>query len=734
MVDEQKPTSEVDDWLDDAEESDDFSGELDQGDIDDLLGSGLDEQKDNTGDSEDSDAIEELDQDNIDALLGGSLDETPGEGTEDDDSAELDQANIDALLGGAGEDTETETASDESLDQDSDELDQANIDALLGGDDSSLEEAGSEESEDEDDQTNIDALLESAETDAPDEMTVAAEKELDEKDGAELDQTKIDAVPGSDEEDEKTVQQTETEEEAGEEDADLDIFLGGGAGDDATETDGLEIEQDEIDRLFAGLDDDDEDDLFPAEEIDFAEIIESGTEDDFMDLGADETVEGQAEDKSADEKTTAAGGQVEDQVEGEEEEHIVAQSGLPFIPESLSKTTVAAMGATLILVLGFCLYFFMPSGEDQPAIIPSTVTPEVAEQKVDTGQPVKQAAVSTNFIPVVGDMVYTMPHTGGEVPIILSGEDKDDTVLTYSVISQPQHGRLSGNAPVFTYLPDKTFPGEDRFEYSVSDGKDTSGIATILIRGPNLVQQALASPEEAKEPKVLLPEMSLVAAKDVTISTKSTSPVIIDFGKIWQDANKRPLHSKTYLDIDTSGLKGKLVPLVFGKYRYTPDPFYGGTEYIGYRFKKGGISSGDHLITLDVTLGSPPPEIRLAKLEDGYLVGQTVPLDATSSRDETRKSLEFEWNQVGGVPVQLVMMNEEGSMVSFVMPSFFYTEADAGPSFMLTARDETGKTDTLHVKVSVVSRRQAALWRGENGLIADDPPMSGRMLPWPYAD
>ncbi|MCK5195846.1 MAG: hypothetical protein KAQ71_18680, partial [Desulfobulbaceae bacterium] len=385
------------------------------------------------------------------------------------------------------------------------------------------------------------------------------------------------------------------------------------------------------------------------EEIDFAEIVESGTEDDFMDLGTDEKVEGQAEgqaeDKSADEKTTAA----EDQVEGEEEEHIVAQSGLPFIPESLNKTTVAAMGATLIVVLGFCLYFFMPSGEEQPAVIPSMVTHEVAEQKLDTGQPVKQAAVSINFIPVVSDMVYTMPQTGGEVPITLSGEDKDDNVLTFSVISQPQHGRLSGNAPAFTYLPDKTFPGEDRFEYSVSDGKDTSGIATILIRGPNLVQQALASPKEAKEPKVLLPEMSLVAAKDVTISTKSTSPVVIDFRKIWQDANNSLLPSKTYLDIDTSGLKGKLVPLAFGKYRYSPDPFYGGTEYIEYRFKKGGISSAGHLITLDVTLGSPTPEIRLAKREDGYLVGQTVSLDATSSRDETRKSLEFEWNQVGGV-------------------------------------------------------------------------------------
>jgi len=454
-----------------------------------------------------------------------------------------------------------------------------------------------------------------------------------------------------------------------------------------------------------------------------------------MDLGTDETIEGQAEEKAVDNKTIAAGEhEAGESEQGEEEEHIVAQSGLPFIPESLNKTTVAVMGVTLILVLGFCVYFFTPSGEDQPAIISPALTPEVAEQKVDTGQVVKQAAVSTNFIPVVNDMAYTMPQTGGEVPIRLSVEDKDDNALTYSVISQPQHGRLSGNAPEFTYLPDATFPGEDRFEYSVSDGKDTSGIATILIRGPSLVQQALVAPEEAKEPKVLVPEMSLVAAQDVTISTKSTSPIVIDFAKIWQNSNNSPLHSKTYLDLDTAGLKGKLVPLAFGKYSYTPDPFYGGTEFIGYRFKKGGLSSANHLISLEITLGSPSPEISLAKLEEGYLVGQTVFLDATSSRDEKRKSLEFEWSQVGGVPVQLVLMNEEGSMVSFVMPSFFYTEAEAGPGFRLMARDETGKTDTLYVKVPVVSRRQAALWRGENGLIADDPPMSGRMLPWPYED
>ena len=47
MAEENKSTSEVDDWLEDIEESDDFSGELDQDNIDALLSAGPDE----TGDS-----------------------------------------------------------------------------------------------------------------------------------------------------------------------------------------------------------------------------------------------------------------------------------------------------------------------------------------------------------------------------------------------------------------------------------------------------------------------------------------------------------------------------------------------------------------------------------------------------------------------------------------------------------------------------------------------------------
>jgi len=109
-------------------------------------------------------------------------------------------------------------------------------------------------------------------------------------------------------------------------------------------------------------------------------------------------------------------------------------------------------------------------------------------------------------------------------------------------------------------------------------------------------------------------------------------------------------------------------------------------------------------------------------------------LDATPTRDESRQSLSFSWEQVSGVPVLVEMMNEEGSAISFSMPSSFYTGPNPGPVMRLTALDETGKSDVVDLKVPVVSRRQAALWRGVRGGVAEDPPMQGRFLPWPYDD
>ncbi|MBZ4409067.1 tandem-95 repeat protein [Myxococcus sp. XM-1-1-1] len=58
----------------------------------------------------------------------------------------------------------------------------------------------------------------------------------------------------------------------------------------------------------------------------------------------------------------------------------------------------------------------------------------------------------------------------GSVEVMLEGSDIDGDTLAYRVTRQPMRGALSGTPPRLVYRADETEPGEDSFEYSVSDG------------------------------------------------------------------------------------------------------------------------------------------------------------------------------------------------------------------------------------------------------------------------
>ena len=65
--------------------------------------------------------------------------------------------------------------------------------------------------------------------------------------------------------------------------------------------------------------------------------------------------------------------------------------------------------------------------------------------------------------------------------IVLSGSDPDEDVLTYSVLTQPSNGTLSGTAPNLIYTPSENFNGSDSFTYLVNDGALDSAIAQVDI-------------------------------------------------------------------------------------------------------------------------------------------------------------------------------------------------------------------------------------------------------------
>ena len=86
----------------------------------------------------------------------------------------------------------------------------------------------------------------------------------------------------------------------------------------------------------------------------------------------------------------------------------------------------------------------------------------------------------------------------------LSATDVDNTVLTYSLVTQPVRGTvtLSGNGN-YTYTPAKDFNGSDSFTFKASDGALDSNIATVSI--------SVAAVNDAPVVTLPLPDQSALA-------------------------------------------------------------------------------------------------------------------------------------------------------------------------------------------------------------------------------
>ena len=64
----------------------------------------------------------------------------------------------------------------------------------------------------------------------------------------------------------------------------------------------------------------------------------------------------------------------------------------------------------------------------------------------------------------------------------LNGSDPEGESITYSLVSQPKNGRLTGKAPDLTYVPNANYNGDDEISFKVSDGSRESNTAKVQFR------------------------------------------------------------------------------------------------------------------------------------------------------------------------------------------------------------------------------------------------------------
>jgi hypothetical protein len=96
------------------------------------------------------------------------------------------------------------------------------------------------------------------------------------------------------------------------------------------------------------------------------------------------------------------------------------------------------------------------------------------------GKAIMAMSPPINALPTATSQSVVTPGNTA-VAITLGGSDPESSPLTYSIVTHPAHGTLSGSGSGYTYTPNANYDGPDSFTFASNDGSLLSDAATVSI-------------------------------------------------------------------------------------------------------------------------------------------------------------------------------------------------------------------------------------------------------------
>ena len=191
---------------------------------------------------------------------------------------------------------------------------------------------------------------------------------------------------------------------------------------------------------------------------------------------------------------------------------------------------------------------------------------------------------NVNDVPVATAQSVTVTEDTAKA-ITLAGTDVEGSALTYTVVTQPTKGALSGVAPALTYTPTANYNGLDIFTFKVNDGTVDSAVATVSI--------------------------TVNSVNDIPVATNAVVGALEDAGAVavtltGSSPESRPL-TYTVLTLPTKGTLGGAAPNL----TYTPAANQSGTDSFTFKVNDGVDNSGVATVTLNVTNVNDAPSFTI---------------------------------------------------------------------------------------------------------------------------
>ncbi len=282
----------------------------------------------------------------------------------------------------------------------------------------------------------------------------------------------------------------------------------------------------------------------------------------------------------------------------------------------------------------------------------------------------KEGLPPANNAPVADDQ-YVSTDEDETVFLTLTGSDPDGDDLTYSMVSGPNNGTLSGTAPGLTYSPDPDHNGPDSCTFKVSDGKVDSNVATVAItvnpvNDPPVANALMVSTDE-----------------DVAVGITLTA----------SDVDGDPLTYAVVAGPSNGTLNGTAPTIT-----YTPSFNFNGMESFTYQASDGTVDS--NIATVSITV-NPINDSPLA-VDDSYKVEEDNVLDVLPpgviDNDSDVESSGLTASLETAASHGMVTMNPDGSFI--YTPDLDFNGQD---TFTYTVTDGEGGTDIATVDITVLA-------------------------------
>jgi len=275
---------------------------------------------------------------------------------------------------------------------------------------------------------------------------------------------------------------------------------------------------------------------------------------------------------------------------------------------------------------------------------------------------------------------------GTSKTIVLAASDPDGDAITYTIVSAPQKGALSGTAPNLSYTPATSASGSDSFTFKVNDGKLDSNTATvsIAIRAVNHAPTATGATVPIAFNK---PTNITLAGTDPEGDTLTFSPV-------------------------AGPTNGKLTGANANR-TYTPNAGFIGTDSFTFRAFDGALYSAPATISLSVA-----PPIPVATAGSVYVLENanvSVPLKGTADSGANINAYEVVTSPKNGA------LSGSGNARTYT-PTRFYAGAD---SFTFRVRDTRGTYSapaTISITVTPVNQAPSFVLPATSIAVAKNAP------------